>query len=191
MPNPNRDIIHNQEQAVEALPSFDQLVDQYKDMVYSIAFRLVGNRDDALEVAQDAFMKVHKNLSRFRGESRLSTWIYRIAYNEGLMCLRKRRQQPSETDYSNEEVSFVDVSQALEHLGQEERKRYISMALCRLIGDDSNVLTLYYLEEQTIEEIALIMGISEANVKVKLFRARARFHEVIVQLLNVEVMNLL
>ncbi|HUX54218.1 MAG TPA: sigma-70 family RNA polymerase sigma factor [Williamwhitmania sp.] len=193
MPNPSRDIINDQEQglAVESTYSFDLLVDQYKNMVYSIAFRMVGNRDDALEVSQDAFMQVHKNLSRFKGESRISTWVYRIAYNEALMHLRKRKQQPLEIEYGGEAVSFTNVSLAIENLSQEERKRYISVALAHLSGSESTALTLYYLEEQTIEEVALIMDISEANVKVKLFRARAKFHVVMMQLLNVEIMNLL
>lgn len=160
-------------------------------MVYSIVFRVVGNRDDALEVSQDAFMKVYKNLSRFKGESRISTWVYRIAYNEALMHLRKRKQQPNDIQYGVAAVSFADVSLVIDNLSQEERKRYISLALARLPGSESTALTLYYLEEQTIEEVAIIMDISEANVKVKLFRARAKLHEVMMQLLNVETMNLL
>lgn len=71
------------------ISAYEKLVDRYKHMVFTLALRLVGNREDAEEVAQDTFIKVYSALTTFKGESKFSTWLYKIAYRKGLDCLKK------------------------------------------------------------------------------------------------------
>ena len=94
------------QQEVLEYPSFDAVFKEYQNMVYSIAFRFTGNRDDALEVAQESFIRIYKGLPNFRGDSKLSTWIYRITVNQALMHKRSSRTFVDLPDISDDQVYF-------------------------------------------------------------------------------------
>ncbi len=175
-----------------AVPPFNQIVAQHKQMVYTICLRIAGSRENALEASQNAFIKVYENLNTFRGESKLSTWIYRIAYHEAIAYKRKYDKNTQEQDIeSMQEYSFQDIASSLTHFKQEERKKYIHLALSKLAEEDNLALTLFYLQEQSIEEVAQIMNISQTNVKVRLHRGRKKLHEELHKLLHTEMFSLL
>lgn len=191
MANPSRLFTKGAKQEVLEYPSFDTVFKEYQNMVYSIALRFMGNRDDALEVAQESFIRIYKGLPNFRGDSKLSTWIYRITVNQALAHRRSARNFVDLPDISDDQVYFGGIANAIETLGADDRKRFVTKALDLLGDEDSTILMLYYMEDQSIDEIAQIMQLTHANVKVRLFRSRNKLHDKLTELLNVEVKNLL
>ena len=155
--------------------AFEQLVDNYKDIVFTLALRMLKNREEAEELCQDTFMKVFKSLSKFKQQSKFSTWLYRITYNACLDKLKGRKgdHQTSElTDFNNHHL--VELNNGLNQLEQREKKEIVRECLHLLDGEDSYLLTLYYFEEQSVDEISKMMDWSASNVKVKLFRSRKK-----------------
>lgn len=192
MPNASRqNTLGKEPSTVLEYPTFDEVFKEYRNMVYSIALRFMGNRDDALEVAQESFIKIYKGLPNFRGDSKLSTWIYRITVNQALTQNRAKRKFVDLTEISDDQIYFGGIANALETLGIEDRKHYLAKAMLELSADENTILMLYYTEEQSVDEIAEIMQLTPSNVKVRLFRGRNKLHEKLSNMLNTEVKNLL
>ena len=171
--------------------SFDQIFKSYKDMVYTIAFRFTGNKNDALDISQETFVKVYKALPSFKGDAKLSTWIYRIAVNQALQHNRtvKNYEDIPETYYQS--ISFSEVSESIQYLCQTDRKKFISLALNKLKAEESTILQLYYLEDLNVEEVAEVMQLSVDNTKVKIYRSRVKLHEALTLLLKTEAKALI
>ncbi len=155
--------------------AFGVLVDRYKYMVFTLAMKIVKNKEEAEEVSQDVFIKVYQVLNTFKGGSKFSTWIYRITYNRSLDYLKKRGRslQTSSLDDSVDYLLKVTES-VLDDLEADERKNTIKEAMKELASGDGVVLTLYYFEELSLKEISKIMDITVDAVKVRLFRSRKR-----------------
>ena len=152
---------------------FSVLVDRYKNLVFTLCLRLLKNREEAEEVAQDSFVKIYKSLNKFKGEAKFSTWVYRVTYNNCLDFLKakKRKLQELSVDaYDGFEIE--DLDNAIDILEEKERKSAILSCINMLNEDDAFLLTLHYYEDQSVKEIAEIMNLSVANVKVKLYRGR-------------------
>ncbi|WBL26658.1 RNA polymerase sigma factor [Zunongwangia sp. HGR-M22] len=152
---------------------FSVLVDRYKNMVFTLCLRLLKNREEAEEVAQESFVKIYKSLSKFKGEAKFSTWVYRVTYNNCLDFLKakKRRFKELSVDaYNGFEIE--DIDNAINNLEEKERKMAILSCINMLNEDDAFLLTLHYYEDQSVKEIAKIMNLSVSNVKVKLYRSR-------------------
>lgn len=170
--------------------AFAILVDRYKDLVYTLAMRMMKNREEAEEVAQDAFIKTYKSLDKFKGESKFSTWIYRVAYNTCLDRLKKnKRTQNTVTidEYTEHQVKTID--NALDKIEASEKKEAIQQCIELLPSDDSFLLTLYYFEELSLEEIGKIVGLKPNNVKVKLFRSRKKLATILKERLDNEIIE--
>jgi len=170
--------------------SFAVLVDRYKDLVYTLAIRMLKNREEAEEVSQDTFFKVFKSLSKFKGESKFSSWIYRVTYNTCLDKIKKQKREPivvTIDEFTEHQVCTID--NALDKLMAKERIKVIQDCLQMLPGDVGFLLTLYYFEERSIEEISKIIGISNGNVKVKLFRSRKKLASILRENLEPEIIN--
>jgi RNA polymerase sigma-70 factor (ECF subfamily) len=158
--------------------AYSVLVDRHKQLIYSFALRMLRVPEDAEEVAQDAFVKAYQSLPSFRRESRFSTWLCRIVYNESVSRLRKKKLPV----HSFEEPGFAKfdlaaTEQSLQEITEQEQQVLIDRALGVLPEDERSIISLFYLHEQPVKEIAVIMGLSESNVKIKLFRARKRMWE--------------
>ncbi|MFN8206164.1 MAG: RNA polymerase sigma factor [Bacteroidales bacterium] len=158
--------------------AFTVLVDRHKQLIYSFALRMLRVPEDAEEVAHDAFVKAYQSLSSFRSESRFSTWLCRIVYNESVSRLRKKKLKM----HSFEEPGFAKfdlaaADQSLAEMTEQELQVMIDLALGALPDDERSIISLFYLHEQPVKEIAGITGLSESNVKIKLFRARKRMWE--------------
>jgi len=158
---------------------FSELVKRYQNFVFTITLRYTTNREDAEEIAQDAFVKAYKNLVNFRGESKFSTWLFTITTTSCLSFLRKKKLDIRSLD--NEKVMAVVENQdsgfSANQLESKSRQTMVNEAIQLLSGDDANILTLFYKGEQSLEEISEVMGIEANAVKVRLHRARARLKE--------------
>ncbi|WP_242205660.1 RNA polymerase sigma factor [Aestuariivivens insulae] len=170
--------------------AFTVLVDRYKDLVFTLTLRMLKNREEAEEVAQDTFIKVFKSLGKFKGDSKFSTWIYRIAYNTCLDRLKKNKKFMNHVainEFTEQEVKTIDT--ALQSLEQQEKEQAIKDCIALLPGDDSFLLSLYYYEALSLEEIAKTMGLTPNNVKVKLFRSRKKLATILKQRLEPELIE--
>ena len=172
--------------------AYAMLINKHKTMAFNVALRVTRNREDAEEVIQDAFLKVYYSLKDFEGKSKFSTWLFRIVYNQAISKIRKKT---IDQNTINEEIidNFAndEISNGLSYLKAEEQTKYINLALAKLSEEDSAIVTLFYLNESSIEEVSEITGLSEANVKVKLHRSRKKLYEELKLLLNTEVNTLI
>jgi len=151
--------------------AFRTIVDNYRDAVYGLSLRLVSNQMEAEELAQDSFLKVFKSVSSYRGDSKFSTWIYRITYNTCISHLRKNKLYTLEIkDYHGES----DFNSGYDNLMKEDTNNTIKTILTKLNPDDRAIIQLFYLEENSIKEISEITGFSNSNVKVKLHRSKQK-----------------
>ena len=151
------------------------LVKKYKSMAYSLALKLVRNREDAEEIAQDAFVKAYQSLGQFRGGAKFSTWLYRIVYNTSVSRLRRTNTELVRLeDSAIEERESSEVMDAYYTLKDQERKKFLDLALGKLDPDENFLVTLYYYDDRGLDEISQITGITRTNAKVKIFRARQK-----------------
>ena len=155
------------------------LVNRYQNYVFTLALRFTKNREDAEEVSQDIFIKAYRALADFRGASKFSTWLYTIVNTTCITFLRKKRLEVHSLD--NEKVFEVadnqDSGMRANLVEQKSRLAMVNKAIKLLSTDDAEVITLFYKGEQTLEEIAQILGIEANTVKVRLHRARTRLKE--------------
>jgi len=156
--------------------SFRMLVERHQNLVFTIAFRITGKREEAEEVAQDVFLKVYNNLAGFEGTAKFSSWLYRIAYNTALTKIRNRKEEVKTLD--GFELSSTSMNSAvLNEAEQVFTKEYLDKAINLLEPDESTLITLFYLSEQSLEEIAQVLNIEANAVKVRLHRARKKLRE--------------
>ena len=170
--------------------AFTKLVDSYKDLVFTLALRMLKNRDEAEEVSQDTFIKVFKSLTKFKGDSKFSTWIYKVAYNTCLDRLKKNKRKQSEVaidEFTEHHIKTID--NALDKMEQDERNKAIKNCLELLPHEDSFLLTLYYFEDQSLDEISKVTGLTANNVKVKLFRSRKKLATIFMERLEPEIIE--
>lgn len=171
--------------------AFAWLVDKYRDMIYTVCVRMLTSEADAEEAAQDAFVKAYKSLNSFQGKSKFSTWIYRIAYNQCISVIRKKvRMIDMVGEVPEGEVSEGEIN-GLDAIAAQERSKYLHMALEALGETDSVVVTLFYYEEFSLEEIAEVTGLTSSNIRIKLHRSRKKMHQVIKDCLKSEVSSIL
>jgi RNA polymerase sigma-70 factor (ECF subfamily) len=170
--------------------AFATLVNRYKDLVFTLSLKVLQNREEAEESAQDTFVKIFKSLDKFKGESKFSTWIYKITYNNCLDRLKKQKRKrevlPINEFTEHEVKSLMNVLDTIE---ENERKRMIQSCLDLLPAEESFLLTLYYFNENSLKEIATVMGINENNVKIKLYRSRKKVTGILKAKLEPEIID--
>jgi RNA polymerase sigma factor (sigma-70 family) len=159
--------------------AFARIVERYQNFVFTLVHRLIENREDAEEVAQDVFVKTYRSLSDFRGDSKFSTWLYTITRTTCISFLRKKKLNTQSLD--NEKIGLqLENQESGFHANLVEQKSKHAMlnkAITMLAPDDSEIITLFYKGDQSLEEIGKIMGLESNTVKVKLHRARQRLKE--------------
>ncbi len=160
--------------------AFSCLVEAHKDKAFNLAFRICGNREEAEEIAQDAFLKAYRSLSDFRMKSSFATWLYRIVYNTAVSLVRTRKGKVLSLDeFPADAVDFLSAAENEEEAAGEYKNALINFALQKIPEDERGLITLYYYNEMPADEISKITGISKANLKVKLFRARQKMAGII------------
>jgi RNA polymerase sigma factor (sigma-70 family) len=168
------------------------LVNKYKSMAYSLAMKLVKNREDAEEIAQDAFIKAYQSLGQFRGSAKFSTWLYRIVYNTAISKMRRSSAESvSLEDSGFEEKVSSEVTDAYYRLKDQDRKKFLDLVLEKLDPDENFLVTLYYYDEKDLDEISRITGLTRNNVKVKIFRARQKMSGMLKKYLKDELIMIL
>lgn len=168
--------------------AFGWVVRQHKHMIHTVSLRVLRHREDAEESTQDTFVKAFQNFSAFQGGSKLSTWLYSIAYRTAVSKLRGRKnREVVAEEHSRAAIGAVD----LDRNEAADRSRALDMALSALPEEDATVITLFYLHEQSIEEIVTITGLTAWNVKVKLHRSRKRMHTTLELLLKDELWTIM
>jgi RNA polymerase sigma factor (sigma-70 family) len=164
--------------------AFAVLVDRYKTLAYNISLGIVKLPEDAEEITQDSFLKAYRSLRSFKGDSKFSTWLYRIVYNSSITHLRKRqREVPVD----------AESHKMLKHAGQPDDEgshqdemlaSALKKAIDQLPATEKTMINLYYFDNSSMEDIARITNLSLSNVKVKLFRARKKLHDLIRSIMN-------
>jgi len=174
------------------ISKFSYFIEKYKDMAFSIAFRIINNREDAEEIVQDSFLRAFKSLKKFRFDSKFSTWFYRIVVNNSLSKLKREKQDTRNIDIDKVSDSIIEnVESVYKGLIQADQQKFITYALSELCIEDRLLLTLYYLNENSIEEIAEITNISQETLKMKIHRARKKMYIVLEERLKSEIHNLI
>lgn len=171
--------------------SFSCLVAKYEKMAYTIAFRVLENREEAEEAVQDSFLKMYRSLATFQGNSKFSTWFYRIVYHTAISAQRQQKTDLSIDDVKGCEISEDESDSAVALLERKDRQELISKVLKKIPSDEALLITLYYLEESSVVEIQQITGLSLSNIKVKLFRGRKHLYTEIEKVSNKEKMEML
>ncbi|EDP69459.1 RNA polymerase ECF-type sigma factor [Flavobacteriales bacterium ALC-1] len=165
--------------------AYAQLVDRYKDLVYTLALRMLKHREEAEEVAQDTFIKVFKSLNKFKGDSKFSTWIYKVTYNTCLDRIKKNKKYLNDVAIDEFTFNKLDtIDNALDNIIKEEKSVLIKNCINKLPEDSSALLTLFYFEELSLDEISKIINVEANTVKVKLFRARKKLAVILEQYLQ-------
>ncbi|QEC51813.1 RNA polymerase sigma-70 factor (ECF subfamily) [Anseongella ginsenosidimutans] len=173
--------------------AYEALVKRHQQYVFTLAMRFTRSREDAEEIAQDSFLKAFRNLSGFQGQSKFTTWLYTIVYTTAMTHLRKKRHSFLSLDDEERPVNTAgfqsgDTASLIE---KKIERQYIEKAIERLLPDDATILTLFYLGEQSLDEIARTMGMPAGTVKVKLHRSRQRFRSRLEVILKEEARELL
>ncbi len=173
-------LIHGDRQA------FAKLVEDTSNQIYRTARQILGDEQDAEDVLQETYIKALKALPTFEGRSSLSTWLHRIAVNEALMMIRKRKTpmvsvddtQPFDSDEESSGIEIVDFCCLPEkELLSAESRKFMDQAIQRLPETLKTVFVLRDLEGLSIQETSEIMQITENNVKTRLLRARLRLRQ--------------
>jgi RNA polymerase sigma-70 factor, ECF subfamily len=172
--------------------SYSVLVQRYQNYVFTITLRYLKSREDAEEVAQDVFVKAYRSLADFKGNSKFSTWLYTITTTTSISFLRKKKLEIHSLD--NEKVfevaDNVDSGMSANQVEQKSKVNMVNEAIKMLSADDAQIIVLFYKGEQTLEEIALIMGKEPNAVKVQLHRARGRLKEKMQKYFSEEVKDI-
>ena len=161
--------------------AFTWMVRRYQDRVFGLVFRMLGDRQEAEDLAQEVFVTVFKAIDSFRGESLFTTWLYRIATNHCRNRLKylARRHHQRQLDIADTAEHDLDgrlsqpVARPDKQLEGYELERVIQTAMTQLDEDHREVLVLRDVEQLSYEEIAQILDVAEGTVKSRLFRARA------------------
>ena len=159
--------------------AYAQIVERYRAYVFTLTLRYIKSREDAEEVSQDIFIKAYRALADFKGASKFSTWLYTITTTTCISFLRKKKLAVHSLD--NEKVFEVaentNGGMNANQVEQKSRVIMVNNAINLLSPDDAEIITLFYKGEQTLEEIAQVLGIEANAVKVRLHRARTRLKE--------------
>jgi RNA polymerase sigma-70 factor (ECF subfamily) len=169
--------------------SYKVLVERHQHYVYTLSYRIMGNKEDAEEVAQDAFVKAFKALEGYQGQAKFTTWIYRIAMNTAISYKRKKKI-PLETLEEYKQFDMGEIGK-MDEYKRLEQKKFLQLAFNKLLPDDVSVLTLFYFKELSLDEMSEITGIGVNTLKVKIFRARKRLSIALSKILKQEVTSLL
>ena len=157
----------------QAERDFESIVEKYSDLVYNVAYRILGNQADAEDASQEAFIAAYRNFDKFRGASAVSTWLYRIAVNASLMKLRKDRRKDFLTQTGYDEAQLVSWTEGPEKAAlNAELRAHLEEGLALLSPQLRATVVLRDVEGLSNEEAAEILKTSVPSLKSKLHRGR-------------------
>jgi len=157
------------------------IVDRYKDKAFSLLKKMLKNEQDAEETLQDCFIKAYNSLSGFKGEAKFSTWFYRIVYNTALTKLSSQKRK-TENEMSSVDEHFNLKSDYDYNVSErKDMSEFINELVNKLPEKYSAIISLFYLDEMSCEEISNVLDISLSNVKVMLHRSRNALKDIIIK----------
>ncbi len=165
---------------------YARLVDHYKSFAFTIAMKVLENRAEAEEVAQDSFIKAYHYLKTFNREAKFSTWLYRIVFNTAIS--QKRKNKHAFVSIENKIIEYSERADI--DLEKEDKQVFIARAMEQLNEADRLSIQLYYLKEFSLEEVADMMGQNLNTIKVRVHRARQRLADELNKLLKHEALTL-
>lgn len=155
---------------------YEYFLNTYGQQVFNLIVRIVVSQEDAEELVQDTFLKAFQHLASFKGNSSFSTWIYSIAYNTAISHARKKKFDTLNMDDTLlANISDQQVDDVLNEEGEEQIVK-LNKAIEQLNSDERALITLFYHEEKPLNEVAIILGLTESNAKVKLHRIRKKIY---------------
>ena len=168
------------------------IVDNYKAFVFNICIRIVKNREDAEEVAQDSFIKAFKSIEGFKFESKFSTWLYRITFNNAISKTRNKKIFKNDLNENvADSVNHSHISDGLESLNRLDRKKILKKAMEKLNEEENLLISLYYFEENSVAEVAGITGLEANYIKVKVHRARKKLYNSLSEVMGIKMEDVL
>src|SRR3989304_6139221 len=164
--------------------AFSKLVRRYQDKIFNAAYRLSGNWHNASDVVQKTFILAYQNIVGFKGESTFSTWLFRIAFNQGISFKREQASHRVISFYSDSDEDSMNINEPAssdnsptESMEMNEKQKIIRNGISELNEDDRKVIILKDIEGNSYKEIAEILGINVVTVRTRLHRARLRLKE--------------
>lgn len=163
--------------------AFEQLVQEHERMVYLLCLRMMGNREDALDCAQEAMLNAYQAFDRYRGEANVKTWLYRIAHNTCIDALRRRKQVLSLDTLRDGGFDVADTKAQTPHAVLESKERYeeINRAVQKLPEDQRAVLVMRDYQNMAYDEIARVLDLPEGTVKSRINRAREKIKKILLK----------
>lgn len=163
--------------------AFDELVAAYQNKVIHISYSMLSDYEDACDASQEVFVKVYRSIANFRGESSLSTWIYRITKNVCMDFMRKRKEKALSIDDEKEDapkLEIEDETKSPEYLAEKnETVLMVRQAIDMLEENQKVILTMYDIEGMSYDEISETLEIPAGTVKSRLNRARQKLRKIL------------
>lgn len=176
--------MHTEEQAyIERVKKGDSasyafLVNKYKNMAFTVALKIVANVEEAEDTIQESFLKAYQQIHTFENKSKFSTWLYTIVYRTALSKLPSNKTSFMALNEDIHEKYTADYTNIpLETLSIKDTQKYVKEAIARLPKSEALLITLYYMNENSLKEIEEITGITLNNIKIKLYRARKKLEQ--------------
>jgi RNA polymerase sigma-70 factor (ECF subfamily) len=156
------------------------LIDRYKNKAFSMLSRMLKNKMETEEILQDCFLKAFKGLNNFKGEAKFSTWFYKIVYNSALSRLSvQKRKIEMEMSSLDEHFNLIDKNDS--NIAEEkDLSLFLKEMINKLPANYASVISMFYLESLSCEEISEVMGTSVNNVKVMLHRSRSALKDILI-----------
>ena len=157
--------------------AWEKLVKRYETQIFNYGVRLTGNSSDAMDLMQEVFMGVYRNLHRFRGDAKFSSWIFRIAHNKAVDMNRRRRLLSNQLRINDDEFDILDIlpgdtgNEPDEKLGTQQQNSKITRMLARLSLEQRLVVEFKVFQSLTFDEIAVMQDISTNTVKTRFYTA--------------------
>lgn len=168
------------------------IVDKYKSFVFNICLRIIRNREDAEEVAQDSFINAFKAIHNFKHESRFSTWLYRIAYNNAVSRTRSKKIFMDDIgEHDMDSIHLASNPDGFENLRKADRRQVLKKAMENLNEEENLLVSLYYFGENSIAEVSDITGMESNYIKVKIHRTRRKLFRNISETMGVKIEDIL
>lgn len=172
--------------------SFSQLVEKYQHLAFTLSLKILNQREDAEDAAQEAFIKAYNSLRYFNGRSTFRTWFFRIVYNTAIIKLRSNKKAELKIEDTRiTESQLSGTESAMNQFNTEDRLKYLKFGLEKLEPDEQALLNLYYFDDFSMEEVAKITGLTVSNVKVKIHRSRKRLLKELTLILKDEIISIL
>jgi len=160
---------------------FSLLIDRYKDRAFTLLKRMLKNEMDAEEALQDAFLKTYSALTRFQGNSKFSTWFYKIVYNTALTILGSKKRKIIQEMESLDNIFNLENEDDKIYATSESAREYLLKVVDKLPPRNSVIIILFYIDGLSMNEIAGVMDISLVNTKVLLHRSRNALRDLLIK----------